>query len=74
MNAHKGDPITSYEAAAAIEGDAEGAAVNAWIPWCPACGVEDHGIKGYGPDAPGLLIRLRCKGCGAGVVALRDAA
>lgn len=43
-----------------------------WIPWCPACGVEDRGIVAFTYEvASTLLPRLTCRGCGEHVVGLR---
>lgn len=72
MNVHRDDPITSYEAAAAIAPvrHAHKAKVLAALAQHPgAIASELAEVVGFG-----LLTRLRCKGCGAGVVALRDAA
>jgi hypothetical protein len=46
-----------------------------WIPVCPACGMEDWGIKGMGPAtvATELIPRLTCRSCGTHMAALKVA-
>jgi hypothetical protein len=41
------------------------------IPYCQPCGVGDHRMKFYGPDASELIARLRCHKCDQPMVAKR---